>query len=122
MSLFLMSVVVLSACFSTIYGTNSNEPVPHWENLECEVNETNPVSCQTFVTLLFRFTQVGHKYLFSTTWQTWHDAKLECELYGGFLLNLKDISEQNCLLRYYQSQDLRGGKYWTDGKSYIIYI
>ena len=35
-----MSVVVLSACFSTIYGTNSNEPVPHWENLECEVNET----------------------------------------------------------------------------------
>ena len=47
---------------------------------------------------------------------TWQDAKLECELDGGFLLNLKDISEQNCLMRFAQTQNQNIDQwYWTDG-------
>ena len=67
------------------------------------------------------FNKEGHKYLFSEMLHTWQDAKSECELSGGFLLNLKDISEQNCLLRYAQSQNLDSW-YWTDGKASNIKI
>ena len=40
----------------------------------------------------------------------------ECELYGGWLVQINDLKEYNCLLRY-------GGKqfehewFWTDGKN-----
>merc|ERR1712179_701693 len=91
MSVFLTPLLIFLACFSTSFGTDSS--IPHWENLECEV---------------------GHKYLFSGITHTWQDAKLECELDGAFLLNLKDISEQNCLMRFAQTQQNIDHWYWTD--------
>merc|ERR1719158_2248749 len=55
------------------------EKTPHWENLECEP---------------------GHKYLFSEVAMTWEEARVECDLYGGWLVNINSLEEQNCLLRH----------------------
>ena len=68
--------------------------VPQWMNLGCEDN---------------------HKYLFSDVVHSWFDAVAECQLYGGWLLSLGSLEEQNCLLRYGQSQGLDAW-YWTDGR------
>ena len=67
---------------------------PHWENLEC---------------------QKGHKYLFSELSADWPEAYAECALYGGFLVNIGGIAEQNCLLRHASSQNYDNW-YWTAGK------
>ena len=106
MSLFLVSLFSILTCFSSILGTFR-------ENLECEVNKcliNIHIILSTFpkypLHFLFCFAQVGHKYLFSDEKRPWQDAKLECELYGGFLLYLKDINEQNCLMRHAQSKNL----------------
>ena len=111
MSLFLISLFFVVTCFSSILGNNSH--VSQWENLECEVNKcliNIHIILSTFpkypLHFLFCFAQVGHKYLFSDEKRPWQDAKLECELYGGFLLYLKDINEQNCLMRHAQSKNL----------------
>merc|ERR1712243_485736 len=57
--------------------------VPNWQNLECEQ---------------------GHKYLFSEIVHNWEDSIAECRLYGGWLVDIKDQKEQNCLMRYGISQ------------------
>ena len=65
------------------------------------------------ITYLF---QAGYKYLFYTEeLHTWEDAIAECRLFGGWLLDVTDIAEHNCLMRYGNSQgwDIW---FWTDGK------
>jgi len=57
--------------------------VPDWQQLECEQ---------------------GHKYLFSEITHNWEDAIAECILYRGWLLDVKDQKEHNCLMRYGISQ------------------
>ena len=42
------------------------------------------------------------------------DAVAECELYGGWLVNIESLAEQNCLMRYAQKNGLFHD-YWTDG-------
>merc|ERR1712126_642539 len=49
-----------------------------WLNLECET---------------------GHKYLFSSNAMTWSESVAECALYGGWLLDINSIQEQNCIVR-----------------------
>ena len=73
------------------------EKAPHWEDLECEA---------------------GHKYLFSEVKMNWEDARVECELYGGWLVDINSLQEQNCLMRHGNSQ---GYNVWyhTDGKLLI---
>ena len=65
------------------------------------------------------YLQRGHKYLFSDTALTWQDARAECALYGGWLVNIggfhSGVEEQNCILRYGHSQGYDAW-YWTDGK------
>ena len=65
------------------------------------------------------YLQRGHKYLFSDTALTWQDARAECALYGGWLVNIggfhSGVEEQNCLLRYGHSQGYDAW-YWTDGR------
>ena len=117
--MILMPLLGLLVCISLSYGTNYS--IPHWENLECEVctstNTFDNINCISLLLFIFIvYPQVGKKYLFSDEMRPWQDAKLECELYGGFLLYLKDIKEQNCLMRYAQSQNLDQW-YFTDGKS-----
>merc|ERR1712029_921473 len=67
--------------------------LPQWQDLECEK---------------------GHKYLFSEEARPWQDAKEECELYGGWLVDIRSQAEANCLMRYGTSLgDCHS--YWTDG-------
>ena len=64
----------------------------------------------------------GHKYLFSEIKHNWVDAAAECELYGGWLVNIESLAEQNCLVRYGNTHGLNAW-YWTDGNLYLsIYM
>ena len=64
--------------------------------------------------------QAGHKYLFNTEEKhTWDDAVAECRLYGGWFLDITDIAEYNCLLRYGNSQGFQNW-FWTDGIPKLI--
>ena len=74
--------------------------VPEWQNLECEEN---------------------HKYFFSEATLSWFEAAAECELYGGWLVNIGGFKEQNCLVRYGQSQ-LYDYWFWHDGNAYMRFI
>ena len=83
--------IIIFSCITCLLV--SCDEVVDWVNLECEDN---------------------HKYLFSDVVHSWFDAVAECQLYGGWLLSLGSLEEQNCLLRYGQSQGLDAW-YWTDG-------
>merc|ERR1712154_156057 len=71
----------------------SSSSLPGWNDLQCEE---------------------GHKYLFSDVTHTWHDARDECELYGGWLLSINSQREQNCLVRFAHSSGLHTGWFWHD--------
>ena len=58
----------------------------------------------------------GHKYLFSDVTHSWEDAFGECELYGGWLVSIDSLQEQNCLMRHGKSEGYNAW-YWTDGKN-----
>ena len=75
--------------------TVSGSDLPSWHNLNCEE---------------------GHKYLFSDETRPWQDARDECELYGGWLLDINSQREQNCLVRFAHSSGLHTGWYWHDGR------
>ena len=47
------------------------------------------------------------------------DAVAECELYGGWLVNIESLAEQNCLMRYAQKNSLLAN-YWTDGVKFHV--
>merc|ERR1719481_1843661 len=74
-------------------GSSHSSRIPHWEEIECEA---------------------GHKYLFSEDQKPWPDAKVECELYGGWLVDIGSQEEQNCLLKFARSQELLNW-WWHDG-------
>ena len=64
--------------------------------------------------------QAGHKYLFNTEeGHTWEDAIAECQLYGGWLIDVTSLAEHNCLMRYGNSQGFENW-FWTDGKPKLI--
>ena len=67
-----MLLIILSTVVTLASST------PQWQDLNCEA---------------------GHKYLFSEVDMTWEEARGECELYGGWLVDLKSRKEQNCILR-----------------------
>ena len=68
--------------------------------------------------------QARHKYLYSDGARGWEDARAECALYGGWLVNIQTVEEQNCLVRHGRSQGLDTW-YLTDGEislSFMIYL
>ena len=65
--------------FSVLYLSVSASSLPSWHDLQCEP---------------------GHKYLFSNKVDTWQNARDECEQYGGWLLSINSLQEQNCLVRF----------------------
>ena len=69
----------------------------------------------TFSSMMCRYCQAGHKYLFSDVSHNWEEARGECELYGGWLVNIGSLQEQNCLMRHGKSEGYNAW-YWTDGK------
>merc|ERR550532_2695210 len=85
------NIFLLSFSLSLVLSSGSS--LPGWEDLQCEE---------------------GHKYLFSDTSHTWQDARDECELYGGWLLSINSLQEQNCLVRFAHSWSLHEGWFWHD--------
>ena len=85
--------------------------MPHWEDLECEV------TIYLLSSSVLTVTQEGHKYLFSDATHSWDEALVECELYGGWLVNIGGVREHNCLLEFGHSKaELVDKWYWTGGK------
>ena len=70
-----------------------------------------------FTIISFIFSKVTSTFsIFSEIKHNWEDAIAECVLYGGWLVDVKDQKEHNCLMRYGISQ---GYNAWfhTDGKT-----
>ena len=72
----------------------SKTSTPHWEQL-----------CHK-----------GHQYLFSEDALDWNEARAMCELYGGYLVRIEDIHENNCLLKYALNNGYQNNYWWTSGK------
>ena len=49
---------------------------------------------------------------------TWEEARGECDLYGGWLVDLNSLEEQNCLMRHGNSQGYNAW-FWTDGNDFL---
>ena len=48
--------------------------------------------------------------------RNWVDARDHCALFGGWLVSIQDVHEQNCLMRHaYKTDGLTNDLYWTDG-------
>ena len=58
--------------------------------------------------------QPGSKYLFSELTANWEDSSLECQMYGGWLVQIDDLMEYNCLMRHGLKEETLDW-YWTDG-------
>merc|ERR1719481_390088 len=82
---FIQVFLYISLC----YGSK----VPHWEEIQC---------------------QTGHKYLFSEDTKSWTAAKVECELYGGWLVDIGSMEEYYCLIKFARAQQLFQW-WWHDG-------
>eukprot|EP00091_Calanus_sinicus_P002611 TRINITY_DN12694_c0_g1_i3.p1 TRINITY_DN12694_c0_g1~~TRINITY_DN12694_c0_g1_i3.p1 ORF type:complete len:160 (-),score=14.56 TRINITY_DN12694_c0_g1_i3:8-487(-) len=54
-------------------------------------------------------------YLFSEDAKSWFDAVANCELYGSHMLQIDDLSENNCLLEYAHSQEITEPNWWHSG-------
>ena len=85
-------------CLSLLCLAVSGSDLPSWHDLNCEE---------------------GHKYLFSDETSPWQDARDECELYGGWLLDINSQREQNCLVRFAKTSGLHHGWFWHDGKPVV---
>ena len=66
------------------------------------------------LTVILKKFQPGHKYLFSEITHNWFDARGECELYGGWLVQINDLAEYNCIMRHGVKEGL-DDIYFTDG-------
>ena len=108
LKLLVLIFVNISATITFENETSSN--LPQWQELECEVIDEihEKLNLKTF------HFQPGHKYLFSETTLPWLEAKDECELYGGWLVDIRSQGEANCLMRYGMSLGVCK-PYWTDG-------
>ena len=77
-----------------VMGVSSRNLLPDWVSLDCDGN---------------------HQYFFSDQKLTWSEASDECNLYGGYLLRIDSLEEQNCLLKYGYLANLAGPWFWQDG-------
>ena len=93
----MLVLLILSSLISLAFCSST----PEWQELNCAE---------------------GHKYLFSEVQMTWEEARGECQLYGGWLVDLRTRKEQNCLLRYAQAAGVPEGWYWHDGDQNTRYF
>ena len=57
--------------------------------------------------------------MFSDFSADWPEAFAECELNGGWLVDIDNIGEHNCLLRHASAQNFKN-YYWTGGEKSIF--
>ena len=93
-----MMEIILFPILVTFSMTVCGSSLPEWQNINCET---------------------GHKYFFSDVTHTWQDAREECELYGGWLVSINSLQEQNCLVRYAKIS-VQNGWFWHDGDLYNL--
>merc|ERR1712131_463281 len=94
----LLVCLLVSGFISSESDENGKAAIPHWEDLEC---------------------QPGHKYLFSEDAKTWDEARIECDLYGGWLVDIRDVHEQNCLMKHAKTSDgVAQAWYWTGANDF----
>ena len=92
--LFLTTVFGGVNCFKlNKLEVTSKTSTPDWEQLPC---------------------RKGHQYLFSEDALDWNEARAMCELYGGYLVRIEDIHENNCLLKYALNNGYEN-RWWTSG-------
>jgi len=91
---------------------NMTTAVPEEDSDVVDIEETEPIISQPWKHLQC---QKGHKYFFSTRRETWETSLTECKLYGGWLLEINNQAEQDCLLKYAWNQNFNDW-YWTDAK------
>ena len=110
LTLKLLVLIFVSISADITLENETLATLPQWQELKCEVIDEiyEKLNLKTFPF------QPGHKYLFSETPLPWLEAKDECELYGGWLVNINNLQEQNCLMRHGTSEGYNGW-YWTDG-------
>merc|ERR1712089_1925 len=53
--------------------------------------------------------------LFSEDSKTWQDAQVNCELYGGSLVEIRSMEMNYCILRHAHNKALPAGPYWHSG-------
>merc|ERR1711935_459101 len=81
MGVYLMSVTIMSLLLMLLFVSVEGAK---WHNLNCEQ---------------------GHKYFFSDDKLRWGLAIHGCERMGGWLLQIKSIDEQNCVVKYAQNHN-----------------
>merc|ERR1712126_795778 len=99
LSLFRTENMFWTIILSTIFQYVSGNVVkaPEWLPLEC---------------------QAGHKYFFSEMFLSWEGAKAECTLYGGWLVAINSLQEQNCLMKAAIGIDSSNHWAWTDATDF----
>ena len=96
----MLQILFAALAFSPVILSYS---LPQWQELNCEAN---------------------HKYYFSDSTLNWQDAREVCELYGGWLLSINSLQEQNCLVRHAMTA-VHHGWFWhdaTDKETESIYV
>ena len=58
----------------------------------------------------------GKAYLFSDDVETWAEAGAECRLYGGYLVRIESLHENNCLVAHAMQAGLHDDRWWTAGE------
>merc|ERR1712080_668008 len=83
----MLLVVILPAVIS---GVNLQESglIPYWEEV-----------CNTSL-------------LFSQDWKSWEDARRECQLFGGDLVEIRSMDMNYCILRHAQHKGYAAEWYW----------
>ena len=56
----------------------------------------------------------GHQYLFSEEITDWTNAREMCKLLGGYLVQIENLHENNCILLHAQNNGLHSW-WWTSG-------
>ena len=106
MFLFLTTLLLVPVLPTTAYEM---DPPMTWNVLE------NRTSCQ------------NSSYIFSFHDHNWHHALQQCRLYGGYLLSINSLQEQNCVLELAKQRNVtRGsryyGDYWHDGEDKSLLV
>ena len=83
-------------------------------NLECP-EATCFLNGYLYVVMVLMVTPISISSLIRSKKLSWFDASDECNLYGGYLLHIDTLKQQNCLLDYEHIANIAGW-FWQDGE------
>ena len=96
--LLISLVAVKSFKLTDDLKVNAKSTTPNWVHIDkCDPNQNL------------------HQYLFSEDAKNWNDAGATCELFGGYLVQIENRHENNCILYHALTNGLHQGYWWTSG-------